>query len=68
MFENGRSLVDGLPMYGRAEGVVGNLLSDTGLRARTFIATKVWTRGRKVSIPQMIRSKRLLNVEKINGP
>ena len=32
-------------MYGRAEGVTGDLLANMGRRDDAFIATKVWTRG-----------------------
>ena len=47
-------------MYGRAEAVLGALLAGTPDAERTFIATKVWTRGRQVGIKQMERSFALL--------
>ena len=37
----GGSLIDTAPSYGDAESVVGEILSDTGLRPRTIIATKL---------------------------
>jgi aryl-alcohol dehydrogenase-like predicted oxidoreductase len=38
---NGGSLVDTAPSYGEAENVVGDILAQTGLRPRVFIATKL---------------------------
>lgn len=49
----GGTLVDSSPMYGRAEGVVGDLATKLGLLDRLFIATKVWTSGRAAGIRQM---------------
>lgn len=37
----GGSLIDTAPSYGEAERVVGDILAATGLRPRTFIATKL---------------------------
>jgi len=37
----GGKLIDTAPSYGRAEGVVGDLLAETGLRERVFLATKL---------------------------
>ena len=53
MFEAGGSVVDASPMYGRAEGIVGDLLAETEDRRRAFLATKVWTEGRDRGIAQM---------------
>jgi len=38
---NGGTLVDSAPSYGEAENVVGDILAQTGLRPRIFIATKL---------------------------
>lgn len=65
LVEAGGSVVDSSPMYGRAEGVVGDLLSETGLHDRAFVATKVWTRGRQAGVDQMRRSLQLLRRERI---
>jgi diketogulonate reductase-like aldo/keto reductase len=43
-------------MYGSAESVVGDLSAALGLRAKLFLATKVWTQGRDDGIAQMERS------------
>jgi diketogulonate reductase-like aldo/keto reductase len=62
----GGSVVDTSPMYGRAEGVVGDLSRSAGLRDQLFMATKVWTRGREAGIAQMRESFRLLGVERMD--
>jgi diketogulonate reductase-like aldo/keto reductase len=56
--ELGGRVVDSSPMYGRAEGVVGDLAADLGLRDRLFVATKVWTSGREAGVAQMEASLR----------
>src|SRR4029077_18879411 len=62
----GGKVFDSSPMYGRAEAVLGGLLADAPDPARTFIATKVWTRGRQAGITQMERSFALLKVKRID--
>jgi len=57
---------DSSPMYGRAEAVLGDLLAAAPDPERTFIATKVWTRGRQAGIAQMERSFALLRVKRID--
>ena len=42
----GGKIVDSSPMYGRAEGVIGDLTSELDLRESLFLATKVWTSGK----------------------
>ena len=56
----GARMIDTSPMYGRAEGVTGDLVAELGLRSRVFLATKVWTSGRDAGIAQMRRSTELL--------
>jgi diketogulonate reductase-like aldo/keto reductase len=46
--------------------VLGELLAAAPDPARTFIATKVWTRGRQAGITQMERSFALLKVKRID--
>lgn len=60
LYAAGGSVVDSSPMYGRSEGVAGDLIAAAGARQKTFIATKVWTRGRAEGIAQMERSMALL--------
>lgn len=62
----GASVVDSSPMYGRAEGVVGDLAAELGVRDRLFLATKVWTRGREAGVAQMEESLRLLRTPTID--
>ena len=59
-------MFDSSPMYGRAEAVLGDLLAAAPDPERTFIATKVWTRGRQAGIAQMERSFELLRVKRID--
>ncbi|MFN2633701.1 MAG: aldo/keto reductase [Thermoanaerobaculia bacterium] len=57
--EKGGRFIDSSPMYGRSEEMVGNLCATLG-EADFFLATKVWTRGRRAGIEQMERSASLL--------
>lgn len=62
----GGRLVDSSPMYGQAEEVAGDLAASLGLRARLFLATKVWTTGREEGIRQMTDSLRKLRTETVD--
>jgi len=62
----GGRMIDSSPMYGRAEAVVGEILSSLGVRERMFVATKVWTEGQKRGIEQMTDSMRKLRVNPID--
>lgn len=66
LFESGGSVIDTSPMYGRAEAVVGRALADIDGFEPPFIATKVWTEGRRSGVQQMETSLRLLNVDMID--
>ena len=66
LFEAGGSVVDSSPMYGRSEQVTGDLLAETGTRAKTFLATKVWTRGREEGRRQIERSMKLLRTDSLD--
>jgi aryl-alcohol dehydrogenase-like predicted oxidoreductase len=66
LFDAGGKVVDSSPMYGSAEGVVGDLLQAKADRANAFIATKVWTSGREAGIAQMMRSMALLRCDHID--
>jgi diketogulonate reductase-like aldo/keto reductase len=57
----GGTMIDTSPMYGRAEGVVGDIVAGLGNRDKIFLATKVWISGRDRGIAQMQRSAQLLN-------
>lgn len=66
LFDAGGRVVDSSPMYGSAEGVVGELLEVAGTREGAFLATKVWITGRQPGIEQMERSMRLLRTTHID--
>lgn len=54
--DRGGRMIDSSPMYGRAEEVVGRLVSDLHVHDRIFYATKVWTRGAQAGMNQMNES------------
>lgn len=62
----GGRVVDSSPMYGSSEEVLGDLARETGLHPRLWVATKVWTRGRREGIEQMEDSMRKLRVERVD--
>jgi diketogulonate reductase-like aldo/keto reductase len=66
LFDAGGRMIDSSPMYGRAEAVTGDLLSEMAARPRAFLATKVWTTGRERGIEQMRRSAQLLRADVID--
>lgn len=66
LLAKGGRVIDSSPMYGRAEGVTGDLVAEAGARERTFLATKVWTSGREAGIAQMKRSLQLLRTERLD--
>ncbi len=66
LFDAGGKVIDSSPMYGRSEGVVGDLLAEMGAHDRAFLATKVWTRGREEGIRQMERSLVRFRAERID--
>jgi aryl-alcohol dehydrogenase-like predicted oxidoreductase len=66
LVEGGAKVVDTSPMYGRAEGVVGDVATKLGLSAKLFLATKVWTTGRAEGIRQMEESFAKLKTKRID--
>lgn len=66
LFSSGGSVIDSSPMYGRAEAAAGDLIAERQARDKVFIATKVWTEGRKSGIDQMNRSIKLLRTDHID--
>lgn len=62
----GGKLVDSSPMYGRSEEVAGEIAAKLNLHDRLFVATKVWTSGKKAGIDQMESSFRKLAVKKMD--
>ena len=66
LFDGGGSVVDSSPMYGRSEGVAGDLIAASAARDKAFIATKVWTSGRDAGIGQMEQSLKLFHTDRID--
>lgn len=62
----GARLIDSSPMYGAAEGVVGDLLGEMPPEPKPFLATKVWTQGKQPGISQMQRSIELMGAERLD--
>jgi len=62
----GGRAIDSSPMYGRAEEVIGTLITRLGLRDKLFLATKVWTRGKQGGIESMERSMSRLQTTRID--
>jgi diketogulonate reductase-like aldo/keto reductase len=60
LVEAGGTMIDTSPMYGRSEGVVGDIVAELGQRQKVFLATKVWISGGERGIEQMARSASLL--------
>jgi diketogulonate reductase-like aldo/keto reductase len=66
----GGRVIDSSPMYGRAEAAIGTMLTDLR-KADTatpapWLATKVWTTGKREGIAQMKQSLARLGVAKID--
>jgi aryl-alcohol dehydrogenase-like predicted oxidoreductase len=66
LFDAGASMIDSSPMYGRSEGVVGDLLHAMRAHDRAFLATKVWTRGERAGVDQMNESFRRFRTDAID--
>ena len=55
---SGARMIDTSPMYRSSETVLGDLMTALGMRERVFLATKVWTSGRREGIASMEESMR----------
>jgi diketogulonate reductase-like aldo/keto reductase len=62
----GGRVIDSSPMYGSSEVVVGDIVAKLGARAKLFIATKVWTTGKRHGVEQMNDSLRKLRARPID--
>ncbi|MBA3830983.1 MAG: aldo/keto reductase [Chthoniobacterales bacterium] len=62
----GGKVIDSSPMYGRAESVVGALTTELRLRDSLFLATKVWTTGRRAGIDSMDESLLRLQTKRLD--
>ncbi len=66
LLDGGARVVDTAPSYGRAETVLGELLSGLGAREQVFLATKVRAAGREAAESEMRESLRRLRTERID--
>ena len=64
--ELGGYVIDSSPMYGRSETVVGDIAAKLGVLKGLFVATKVWTSGKRAGIRQMEESERKLRKKPID--
>jgi diketogulonate reductase-like aldo/keto reductase len=62
----GGSVIDSSPMYGKSEGVAGDLAAEVGVQKQLFLATKVWTSGRDAGMRQMEESFKRLRTERMD--
>ena len=62
----GGKVIDSSPMYGRAEGVIGDLTNELHLRDELFLATKVWTSGEQAGIDSMERSLQRMRAQRLD--
>jgi aryl-alcohol dehydrogenase-like predicted oxidoreductase len=61
----GGRVLDSSPMYGRSEEVVGDVLKAVAA-PQMFLATKVWTTGKRAGELQMAESMRLMRTERMD--
>ncbi len=66
LVDGGGTVIDTSPMYQRSETMIGDVIEAGSPRENLFIATKVWTHGRKSGIEQMRRSAELMNTGRID--
>lgn len=62
----GGSVIDSSPMYGKSEGVAGDLAAELGVHKQLFLATKVWTSGRDAGVRQMEESFKRLRTQRMD--
>lgn len=62
----GGRVIDSSPMYGKAEGVVGDVLAELKAEGQPFLATKVWTRGKREGAAEMERSRQRMKARRID--
>ncbi|MDH3287085.1 MAG: aldo/keto reductase [Betaproteobacteria bacterium] len=62
----GGKLIDTAPLYRNSELVLGQLIAELGIRKQLFLATKVYTDGRKAGIEEMNASFKRLRTDRID--
>jgi aryl-alcohol dehydrogenase-like predicted oxidoreductase len=64
--DGGATLIDTAPTYGNAEDILGSLFRETGLRPRTFVATKLsGVTGREQGLEQFASTLKRLGTDKV---
>lgn len=64
--DGGATLIDTAPTYGNAEDILGSLYRESGLRSRTFIATKLsGVSGREDGLEQFRSTLKRLGTDKV---
>jgi aryl-alcohol dehydrogenase-like predicted oxidoreductase len=63
----GGAVIDTAPSYGEAENVIGGILTDTGLRPRVFIATKLEEYRTGAEASEARESLRRLKTDKVDA-
>jgi len=63
----GGKLIDTAPSYGRAESVLGDLLTELELRDRIFLATKVRVAAHADTIAEMQQSLKKLRTDRVDA-
>ena len=64
--ENGGTLIDTSPTYGRAEKNLGEIFRRTGLRKQAFLATKISTTGEQAGINQVDTAMRDMGTDRFD--
>ena len=62
----GGRVIDSSPMYGRAEAAIGEMLAADPATPTPFLATKVWTEGKRAGEREMRRSLARLGVSTLD--
>jgi diketogulonate reductase-like aldo/keto reductase len=65
-FDRGGRLIDSSPMYGRSEGVVGDLLPQVRPRPPIIAASKVWIYGKRLGVVQIEDSRKEWRIPKFD--
>lgn len=62
----GGRVIDSSPMYGKSEAAIGKMLAALPKAPTPFLATKVWTEGKRAGIAQMKRSMQRMGTTKLD--
>ena len=65
-FDMGGGIIDSSPMYGSAQQVIGELLSEMAGEINLFAATKVWVQGQEQGIVQMETSRQQWGIKRFD--